>query len=149
MLLTVNQLKKAERAESAEELYRLAVAENIDITRSEAEYFYEVLRKSHDLPDEDMKDVPGGGRVDGNSFHVSGDTPLYSVGMRMRCMIWNGDVIGYVKCELLQVSSRRLGKTMPEYAYYIRFLEDVWCADIRVGKTRWVWESKLRNTGTI
>ena len=149
MILTVKQLKMADRAESAEALYRLAVAENIDITRSEAECFYEVLRKSHDLPEEDKKDVPGGDRVEGNSFHVSGEEPLYSVGTRIRCMIWNGDVVGYVKCELLQVSSRRLGKTIPEYAYYVRYLEDVWCADIKAGKTRWVWESKLRNTGSI
>ena len=101
------------------------------------------------LPEEDKKDVPGGDRVEGNSFHVSGEEPLYSVGTRIRCMIWNGDVVGYVKCELLQVSSRRLGKTIPEYAYYVRYLEDVWCADIKAGKTRWVWESKLRNTGSI
>ena len=144
MLLTVNQLRKANRAKDVAELLSMAKEENIEMTRKDAELFFGVLQKSKGLSSYEKGLAGGDACVIGHSCESSGENPLYGVGDRMQTMIITAEGPIYVKCELLAVTEKRLGDTLPEYAYLVKYLDGLVCEKITAGQKCWVWESHLK-----
>ena len=78
MKLTKESFEKAKAAKSAEELKKLAGAENIELSDEEAARAFAELEKAGEISDEELDNVSGGcGNPNGNT---SGDTPRYKVG---------------------------------------------------------------------
>lgn len=71
-------IEKAMTAGSAQELFELAKAENIEMTEIQAERAYDELNRVGELADEELDNVAGGCGDPGSSG--SGDTPKYKVG---------------------------------------------------------------------
>ena len=60
--LTPEMIEKAKVAKTAEELYEIAKANNIEMTEDEAAaYFAQLMPKSGELDDDDLDNVAGGG----------------------------------------------------------------------------------------
>ncbi|MGN1103612.1 MAG: hypothetical protein ACI4QI_01930 [Candidatus Coproplasma sp.] len=77
-------LEKAKAAKTAEELLELAKAEGVEASEEEAAKAFAELHRSDELLDEELGNVSGGGRFLADSYYSSGDTPLFSVGEKVR-----------------------------------------------------------------
>ena len=84
-------IEKAKGAASAEELLKLAKAENIEMTAEEAEKAYAQLNQSGELSDDELDNVSGGGCFSSDvnpSPSGAADTPeevvfLYAIGQQV------------------------------------------------------------------
>ncbi|MGN0803987.1 MAG: hypothetical protein ACI4MS_01210 [Candidatus Coproplasma sp.] len=80
MELSKELIEKAKQAKTAEELSKIAKAENIELTVEQAAKAYEELHESGELSDEELDNVSGGC---GRNYEESGDTPKFHVGDRL------------------------------------------------------------------
>ena len=59
--LTPELIAKAKAAESAEKLFEIAKANNVELTEEEAKTYFEQLNANGAVSDDELKDVAGGG----------------------------------------------------------------------------------------
>ncbi len=95
-------IEKAKQAKTADELIKIAKAENIELSAEQAENVYKELQKSGELSDEELDNVSGGC---GRDYEPSGDTPKFCVGDRLAMV---HPVIGrHIAVRITYVSSEK------------------------------------------
>lgn len=88
MNISQELLEKAEAAKTAEELFELAKAENIEMTEEEAAKAFAELHKEGELADDELDNVTGGicenPSPEGGMDDANAVTFLYSVGQTIK-----------------------------------------------------------------
>ena len=87
-------LEQAKKAKSVEELLTLAVENDIDLTKEEAEEFFAQLNRSGELSDEELDNVAGGGCRTNTLVQVDADL---KVGDMIR--VYRHSLSGFLSCK--------------------------------------------------
>lgn len=108
MTFTDEMKNKAKKAASAEELLKMAKAEGVELSASEAEQYYNFLHGSREMTDEELSMVAGG------KGEPNYPTPKYKIGQYFR----SGGIGGYLYGTITGIGSYDLKRG---YLYYVNF----------------------------
>ena len=108
MNISKELLEKAKTAKTAEELFAMAKAENIELSAEEAESAFAELHKTGELSDEELDNVAGG-RL------CSPDDPKWNIGDRVRYYYEYVSTIARV--EVSVITDRRIAEDEVNWEY--------------------------------
>lgn len=114
MDFTIEQIAKAKKASSAEELYSMAKEDGIDITLAEVKEYYSQFHESTELSDEDLSQVTGGrGAIPVNASRFELHDRAYWPVMNTWCEICRITTIHNGKClyDIKTIGPGATGKT--------------------------------------
>ena len=82
---TSELIAKAKAAASAEELFALAKANNVELTVEEAKIYFEQLSANGAVSDDDLNDVAGGGSCPGDEEEAEEEEESFVSFLCLRC----------------------------------------------------------------
>ena len=134
MDFTIEQIAKAKKASSAEELYSMAKEDGIDVTLAEVKEYYSQFHKSNELSDEDLSQVTGGsGVISVNTSRFELHDRAYWLVMDTWCEICRITTIHNGKClyDIKTIGPGATGKTYDRVSGESLFTE--WEAEWKFG----------------